>query len=419
MQCEEVPLGEVVDQVATPFYLYSYSEIVRRFKKFRKSLLDYDGLVCYALKANSSKAIVSLLSGQEAGADVVSKGELYRALKAGIPPKKIVFAGVGKTEEGIRYALRNEILGLNVESLAELDTIEEAAAALSTTAPVAIRVLPDIASSTHPYLSTGERSSKFGIARDRAVRAYRRIAESELLESVGVHAHIGSQIRTIDPYRKLGKFLGDLLEEIKEVGARLQYVDFGGGFGILERKNDYEMVPSPGEFIEALLNGFGPAADDYQLLIEPGRSIIGPSGVLVGRVVRRKQSKEKNFLITDIGMNDFIRPSLYGSYHQLEPVLDHEAGGEEEIVDIVGPVCETGDFIARDRKMPPLKEGDSFLVRDSGAYGRSMASNYNSRPRPSEVMVREGEFEIVRERETLEDLVEGERLPAFIQDNEN
>lgn len=420
LKIEDVDLGEIVAAVETPFYLYSHGEILRRFNAFEDSLTGYDHLICYAMKANSNGALVYILSCAGAGADVVSGGEFFRALEAGVPPERIVFAGVGKTEAEIRYALEKGLLGLNVESLSELDEIEEIAEEMELKAPVSIRVQPEISSGTHPYLSTAGEPTKFGVPREKAVKAYRKISRSAYLKAVGIHVHIGSQIREKEPYLRLGKFLWQLLVELEGMGIEPDYVDFGGGFGIAGKEDTARSVPEPAEFVAALLSGFGPGAERFCLIVEPGRSIVGPAGLLVGKVLRQKTVKGKTFTVTDVGMNDFLRPSLYGSYHKISGLSSEGkllSSRGKSLVDLVGPVCESGDFIGKDRKLSHLSQGDYVLIHDAGAYGMSMASNYNSRPRPAEILVKEGDFEMIRERESVKDLLTLERQPDFLSEN--
>ncbi len=413
LYCEDVPMPKVAEEVGTPLYLYSFEEIRRRYRQFHRALDSNNGLVCYALKANSSKAIISLLSREGAGGDVVSGGELIKSLESGIPPKKIVFAGVGKSEAEIKLALKKGILGLNVESLAELRTVGKIAKELSLEAPVGIRIKPDLAPETHPYLTTGGRVNKFGITRDKAFSAMDFINDSENLGLVGIHAHLGSQIKSTEPYEKLGKFLSRFLEELVDQGSDVDYVDFGGGFGISEKINERDSLPSINDFLTSLLNSFDHKTGDHRILVEPGRSIVGPAGVLIGNVIRRKEN-DRTFLITDVGMNDFLRPALYGSRHEIRGLNQNHGVAGLEVVDMVGPVCESGDFIARGRELDRLEKGDNFAIFSAGAYGMSMASNYNSRRRPPEVMVRGADYEIIRERETYRQLSTGERAPTFL-----
>ena len=414
LYCEGVRVSEIKNNISTPFYLYSHGELLDRLRQFQESFAGYQGIVSYAMKANSSRGLLESLAKEGAGADVVSAGELYRALEAGIPPNKIVFAGVGKQEEEIKYALDQGILGLNVESVPELKTVEEIAREEGRTAGVAVRVKPEIRANNHPYLATGDSSSKFGVTRPSALEAYERIGESEYLEPVGVHAHIGSGIRSLEPFGELAGFLGKFVTALLERGINLDYVDFGGGYGISDGLGEDTDKPNIRDFISEILKNFGGNLEKHKLLVEPGRSMVGPAGILVGDVIRKKSDTDKTFVVTDIGMNDFIRPALYGSEHHLVPTIVDKDREKTEEVDVVGPICESGDFLARDVKLPSMEAGDSLAVMNAGAYGMSMASNYNSRTRPPEVLVKGNDFEVIKERETFDDLVSGERSPYFI-----
>ena len=414
LYCGGVRVSEIKNNISTPFYLYSHGELMDRLNRFQESFSGYRGVVSYALKANSSRGLVEALANEGAGADVVSAGELYRALKAGIPPNKIVFAGVGKKEEEIKYALDQGILGLNVESVAELDSVEEIARKEGKTASVAMRVKPEIRAENHPYLATGDSSSKFGVARSSALAAYERIGESDHLEPVGVHAHIGSGIGSVKPFGELATFLGKFVTALLEREINLDYVDFGGGYGISAGLGRTVGNPQIRDFISTILENFAGNLEKLKLLVEPGRSIVGPAGILVGDVIRKKSGTDKFFLVTDIGMNDFIRPALYGSEHELALITDKEDQKKTEVVDVVGPICESGDFLARGVEIPVTEAGEGLAVLNAGAYGSSMASNYNSRTRPPEVLVKGNDFEVIRERETFDDLISRERSPSFI-----
>jgi len=414
LYCEEVQVSEIKNNISTPFYLYSHGELMDRLNRFQESFSGYQGVVSYALKANSIRGLVESLANEGAGADVVSAGELYRALEAGIPPDKIVFAGVGKKKEEIKYALEQEILGLNVESVLELNTVEEIAREEGKTASVAMRVKPEISAENHPYLATGDSSSKFGVEPSSALEAYERIVNSEYLDPVGVHAHIGSGIGDLEPFGELAEFLGEFVEILSEKGINLDYVDFGGGYGISGGLGGDPDHPNISDFISAILENFVGKLEQYKLLVEPGRSIVGPAGMLVGDIIRKKSDTDKTFLVTDIGMNDFIRPALYGSEHELALITDKEDQKKTEVVDVVGPICESGDFLARGVEIPVTEAGEGLAVLNAGAYGSSMASNYNSRTRPPEVLVKGNDFEVIKERETFDDLISRERSPSFI-----
>ncbi len=405
--CEEVPIATIADSVGTPFYIYSHRTLVRHFKAFDSAFEKVRHLICYSVKANSNIALLRIFVNLGAGLDVASGGELYRALKSGVDPKKVVFSGVGKTEQEIEYALNSGILMLNVESSQELGRIDEIAGRLGTRAPVAIRVNPDIDPKTHPYVATGLRENKFGIDFNLAIKEYTYAKGLPHLEIIGVDCHIGSQLIEVQPFVEALRRVKELIHALGERGIGIQYLDLGGGLGITYKD---EVPPHPTEYAKAIVEE---AADlDYTLIFEPGRVIVGNAGILVSRVLYTKETGEKNFVIIDAGMNDLIRPSLYGSFQGILPVTK---GEEEEIVaDVVGPICESGDFIARDRRMPKFKPGDLVAVMSAGAYGFSMSSNYNSRPRICEVLGMGDRFHLIRERESYEDLVRGERIPDFL-----
>ncbi len=407
LYCEEVSIAAIADRVGTPFYLYSYRTLERHFKAFDSAFEKVRHLVCYSVKANSNVALLRVFVNLGAGLDVVSGGELFRALKSGVDPKKVVFSGVGKTEEEIEYALNSGILMFNVESSQELASIDATAGRMGIRAPVAIRVNPDIDPKTHPYVSTGLKENKFGIDFNLALKEYTFARELPNLEIVGVDCHIGSQLIELQPFVEALRRLRELVRALGENGIGIQYLDLGGGLGITYKD---EVPPHPTEYAEAIVEEVSDL--DYTLIFEPGRVIVGNAGILVSRVLYTKETGEKNFVIIDAGMNDLIRPSLYGSFQGILPVTK---GGKEEIVaDVVGPICESGDFMARNRRMPRFKPGDLVAVMSAGAYGFSMSSNYNSRPRVCEVLARGDEFHLIREREGYDDLIRGEKIPDFL-----
>jgi len=409
--CEAVPLRRIAEAVGTPCYVYSHARLLRQFRAFDAAFNDVPHFVAYAIKANSNVALLRLLAKEGAGGDIVSGGELYRALQAGIEPRRIVFAGVGKTDDEIRYALRSDILMFNVESSAELLAIDRVAADLKTTARVALRINPDIDPKTHPYISTGLKKSKFGISAERALDEFKLATTLTHIEIVGVHKHIGSQLTQVSPFvDALKKILG-LVEQLKGIGVQIRYLNVGGGLGITYQD---ETPPQPQDLAQAI----SPLVKDLKcvLIFEPGRSIVGNAGVLVTTVLYHKANPEKTFLIVDAAMNDLIRPSLYGAYHEIKPAREPQGKGKRPVLaDVVGPVCESGDFLAKDRMMPLADPGELLVVMSAGAYGFSMASNYNSRPRAPEVLVRDGEFHVIRAREDFADLVRGETIPAFLK----
>ena len=405
LYCEEVPIKKIVEEVGTPVYIYSAKTIRRHFQVFDKSFKDINHLVCYSVKANSNIAVLSLLRKLGSGADIVSGGELKRALKAGIPPEKIVFSGVGKTPEEIELALSAGILMFNVESIEELETLGEIAKKLNKPAPFALRVNPDVDPQTHPYISTGLKKNKFGIPEEQVIDAYKKAKEHPYLNPVGLDAHIGSQITSVSPFKDALYRLKKVWEALINLGLELKYLDIGGGLGIVYEN---EEPPLPQEYAEAIIE----EAKDLNatLILEPGRVIVGNAGILVTRVLYIKENIAKKFVIVDAGMNDLIRPAFYQAYHKIVPVEQRDEEGE--VVDVVGPICESSDFLARERKLPKVKRGDLLAVMSAGAYGFVMSSNYNSRPRAPEILVDEDKFYIIRRRETIEDLLALESVPA-------
>ncbi len=404
LYCEEVPVKKIVEEVGTPVYIYSAKTITRHFKVFEESFSEVDHLICYSVKANSNIAIISLLRKLGSGADVVSGGELRRVLKAGIEPKKIVFSGVGKTPEEIEMALLADILMFNVESIEELEVLGEIAKKLNKPAPFALRVNPNVDPKTHPYISTGLRRSKFGISEELVINGYKRAKKNPYLKPIGLDAHIGSQITSLSPFIDSLIRLKKIWEELINIGLELQYLDFGGGLGIVYEDED---PPLPQEYAEAIVQ----EGKDLKatIILEPGRVIVGNAGILVTKVLYVKENAEKKFIIVDAGMNDLIRPAFYQAYHKIIPVEEKE--DENEIVDVVGPICESSDFFAKERKLPKMKKGELLAIMSAGAYGFVMSSNYNSRPRAAEVLVDEEEFYVIRKRETFEDLFGLEIVP--------
>jgi diaminopimelate decarboxylase len=404
LYCEDVPVARIADAVGTPAYIYSHATLTRHFQALDEAFSSVPHLICFALKANANLAVLKLFAGLGGGLDVVSGGELYRGLAAGVLPERIVYAGVGKTREEIAYALTSGILMFNVESDQELRRISEIAVELKRTARIALRVNPDVDPKTHPYIATGLKQSKFGIDIGRAIEEYEAAKQLPALEVVGIHQHIGSQITKIQPFVDSLTRTVDLVRTLREQGTDIRYIDIGGGLGITY--ND-ETPPLPVEFAQALI---GVVRDlGATVILEPGRVLVGNAGILVTRVLYTKQSPVKNFVVVDAGMNDLARPSLYGSYHAIWRV--HRVSGRDDVtVDVVGPICESGDFLAKDRTLPRFEPGELMAVMSAGAYGHTMSSNYNARPRAPEVMVRGNEFHVVRERETYADLIRGERF---------
>jgi diaminopimelate decarboxylase len=403
LYCEEVPAADLVAAFGTPLYVYSRAAIVERYNDFARAFADVEKLICYSVKANGNLGILRLLAQQGSGADIVSGGELYRARLAGIPPDRIVFSGVGKTVTEQAAALEARIYGFNVESESELWALSNLAATMGVRAPIAIRVNPDIASPTpHHYTRTGHKETKFGIPMEDAPRLYRLAASLPGIELRGIDVHIGSQILEVEPYRQALRRVLDLVAQLRSENVVLEYIDLGGGFGV-----SYEggQGPSAQDFANALLPELRPTG--LRVIVEPGRYILAPSGVLLTRVITVKETASKNFVITDAGMNDLLRPSHYASYHKIYGAEQHPER-DRMVVDVVGPICETGDFLALDREIERVLEGELLAVGTAGAYGFSMASNYNARPRPGEVLVDGDRFTLIRKRESLEDLVRGE-----------
>jgi diaminopimelate decarboxylase len=410
LYCEGIPVQQIAEKVGTPFYLYSHQTLVRHFTVFDEAFKGIPHLICYSAKANSNLALLRLFVNLGGGVDVVSGGELYRALKGGADPKKIVYSGVGKREDEIEYALETGILMFNVESPQELQVINDVAGRIGKKASVAIRVNPDIDPRTHPYISTGLKQSKFGIDILRAPMAYRLASRLPNLKVVGIDCHIGSQLIEVGPIIEALRRLKQLVENLRKKGIEVQYLDLGGGLGITYED---EEPPDPVEYAFTILEeirGFG-----CTLILEPGRVIVGNAGVLVSKVLYTKENEDKRFVIVDAGMNDLVRPSFYGSYHQILPVK--EEAREEIVADVVGPICESSDFFAKGRKIPDLRAGELIAVMSAGAYGFSMSSNYNARSRITEVLVRDDQMFVIRRREGYEDLIRGEEIPEFLKSN--
>jgi len=404
LHCESTPLRLIADAVGTPTYIYSRASLVENYRAYAAAFAGSPHVIAYSIKANANLGVLALLAREGAGADVVSGGELFRALKAGVPPKKIVFSGVGKNREEMRDALKADILMFNVESAAELALLDRVAQEMGVRVPVALRVNPDVDPQTHPYIATGLRSSKFGIPIAEAPAEYDRAHRLAGIEVVGIHMHIGSQLIKVAPIADALARVVDLAGTLRARGIPIRYLDVGGGLGIRYRD---EQPASPRELAEAVL----PAVRSLgvTLILEPGRSMVGNAGLLLTRVLYNKETGDRRFVVVDAAMNDLIRPSLYNAFHEIVPV--REARGRPPLtVDVVGPICESGDFLAKARPLPPVAEGDLLAVMSAGAYGFAMASNYNTRPRAAEVLVDGSRYGIVRRRESYEDLIAGESI---------
>jgi diaminopimelate decarboxylase len=400
--CEDLPLASIVERFGTPAYVYSQSTILGNYERLQGTLSRIPGMICYSVKANSHLRILRLLRQAGAGFDVVSGGELTRALRAGAEPNTIVFSGVGKTQDEIDAGLSAGILMFNVESAGELGVIESRARALQKVGRISIRVNPDVEADTHPYISTGQMIHKFGVPKEEAPELYRQAARSPHLKVQGVACHIGSQILEVEPFLKALDEILDVARQLAADGIAVEWLDLGGGFGIsygAEQPLDMKRMEA------GLVERLGKAS--MRLVLEPGRAIVGDAGALITRVLYVKRNQQKNFVVVDAGMNDLMRPALYGSFHEIVPARGGTA--ERLQADIVGPLCESGDFFARDRDMPDVQPGDLLAVLTVGAYGFVLSSNYNTRPRPAEVLVHGAEAELIRARETVEDLMAGER----------
>jgi len=409
--CEKININEIAQKVKTPFYLYSKNGLINNFKLIDRAFSEVNHTICFALKANSNMRLLKTLVRLGCGADVVSGGELFFALKAGFSPSKIVYAGVGKTDDEIQYAIETGIAAINVESEQELDVIHQIAKKVNQSANIAIRVNPDIDVHGHPYISTGKALNKFGIDIEKALDVYERTMNMPFIRPVGVHNHIGSMIFDLEFFRASAEKLKTFVNELNSIGIHIEHVDIGGGLGVqyehpITRHIHGELVqvkasPDPGELgdkILPILKSLG-----CEIFFEPGRSMVANIGILVTKVLFTKESRGKKFIVVDTGMNHLIRPCLYGAYHEIVPLI--ESDGRFELADVVGPICESSDFLAQNRPMPAVDRGDLLAVMTAGAYGFTLASNYNAHPRPAEILVDGDTYHIVRERERYEDLL--------------
>jgi len=406
--CDDVPLTKLAERYGTPLYVYSATTIRERLEAFETAFRSVPHTICYSVKANSNVSILRLLARQGCGFDVVSGGELERVLIADRrAAKKIVFSGVGKSRDEMTAALKAGILLFNVESESELCALAECAARLRKDARVALRVNPDVAAETHPYISTGLHKHKFGVPIGNARTLYAKVAGTPYLKVAGVSVHIGSQITDVAPFAEAVARVADLVRELRADGHSVDYVDTGGGLGIPYQGVGLEFAEYVAEYARAVTKAL--RGLDVHLLLEPGRAIVGPAGVLVTSVLYRKENDGKRFLVVDAAMNDLIRPALYGAYHEIVPVVRPTGvSAKKETVDVVGPVCESGDFFARDRELPRVEEGDRLAILDTGAYGMALASNYNTRPRPAEVLVSGKSVKVIRRRERVRELYSAE-----------
>lgn len=407
--CEEVPVSRVAEALGTPLYLYSYGTLLDHFRKLKRAFASIQPLICFAMKANGNLALCRALAKAGAGFDVVSGGELKKALRVGASPDRIVYASVGKTAQEIEDAVRAGILFFNVESAQELEQIDRVSRQLGRRARVSLRLNPEVDPHTHSFISTGQKASKFGMEVKTVLRLFERSAEFPHLAIEGLHIHIGSQILQARPFEQaIRKGLG-VIDEAKRFRIRIRYLNIGGGLGIVYRKERPQTAAEFARRVLPLLKRTG-----LNVILEPGRFIAGNSGILLTKVLYLKEGHGKRFAIVDAGMNDLLRPSLYGAYHEIGPA-ERVGAGRLLRYDVVGPVCESGDFFARDRALPPLESGDLLAIFGAGAYGFTMSSNYNARPRAAEAMVRGSRWHLVRERESFKDLIRGEKIPGFLR----
>jgi len=413
LYCEEVPISKIAKTVGTPAYVYSYKTLKRHFQVFDNAFKGIPHIICYSCKANSNLAVLAIMGRLGGGIDIVSEGELYRALSAGIPAEKIVYSGAGKTVNEIKAAINAKTLMINIESEGELHTIAKIAGRMKRQVPVSIRVNPQIDPKTHPYITTGLKKNKFGIIWDDALRLYNEMKKEPYLAPIGISSHIGSQILELSPFMEAVKSLREMADQLKDNGISIKYLDIGGGLGITYKD---ELPPSPDDYAGVIKKGL--EGTGITLVLEPGRVLVGNSGIFLTKLLYVKKVPGKTFYIVDGAMNDLVRPALYSAYHEIIPVIREDEGsnGEKIKVDIVGPICESGDFFAKDRNMPNVKAGEILVVMGAGAYGFSMSSNYNSRRRVAEVLVKGNEFFIIRKRETFKSLTKGESIPSFLED---
>lgn len=406
---EEVPLARIADEVGTPFYCYSQATLERHFRVFQQALAGLDATICFAVKANSNIAVIRTLAALGAGADVVSGGELRRALAAGVDAGKIVFSGVGKTAEELELALSKGIMQINVESEPELTALDEVARTMGKVAEIGVRVNPDVDANTHAKITTGRKENKFGIEWTRARRVFQKAKQMEGIEPVAVAVHIGSQLTELEPFRQAFARVRDLVLMLRADGINIRRVDLGGGLGI---PYDGEEPPAPVEYAQVIRETLGDLG--CQLVLEPGRLLVGNAGMLVSKVIYVKEGSTRSFVVCDAAMNDLVRPAMYDAHHDILPVLEAAPGTEPKPVDVVGPICETGDTFAKQRSLAPLEPGDLIAFATAGAYGAAMASQYNSRLLVPEVLVKGGTYAVVRARPTYEEMLSLESIPEWL-----
>ncbi len=414
LNAEDVSLAKIAEEVGTPFYCYSSATLERHYRVLADAFkaVALDPLICFAVKASSNQAVLATMAKMGAGMDVVSEGELRRARAAGVPASKIIFAGVGKTRGEMAYALEQGIHGFNVESEPELYALSEVATAMNTTARIALRVNPDVDAKTHAKISTGKAENKFGVHYEDARPLYAEAAKLKGIKIAGIHMHIGSQITDLAPFRDAFKLLRDLALDLKADGIALQHLDIGGGLGVPYRGVN-DVPPSPADYAKVVKETLGDLG--LKIALEPGRMIVGNAGILVTRVIYVKEGADKTFTIVDAAMNDLIRPTLYEAYHDIWPVTEAETDMAPVQQDVVGPVCETGDYLALDRALPSFRPGDLMAVMTAGAYGAAMSSTYNSRLLVPEVLVKGGAYAVIRPRQTYDDLIAADKLPGWLK----
>jgi diaminopimelate decarboxylase len=411
LHAEDLSLARIADEVGTPFYCYSTATLERHYKVLQQAFAGLDPLICYAIKANSNQAVIATLARLGAGMDVVSEGELRRARAAGVSADRIIFAGVGKTRAEMAYALSEGILGFNVESEPELEALSSVAAELGRTARIALRINPDVDAKTHAKISTGKAENKFGIPFGDAPRLYAKAAKLPGIKVAGIHMHIGSQITDLKPFRDAFTLMRELAVELRRAGHTIEHLDMGGGLGVPYRSGN-DIPPSPQAYAQVVRETVGDLG--LKIALEPGRMIVANAGVLVARVIYAKRGTDKTFTIVDAAMNDLIRPTLYEAEHEIWPIAEEAAQRPPTVQDVVGPVCETGDYLALNRRLPPLETGDLIAFMTAGAYGAAMSSTYNSRLLVPEVLVKGGDYAVVRPRPSYDDLIGLDCLPAWL-----